>query len=120
MNLLKFLIETIKFEKKFYDYIYSRIGKEHRNGSLTSKNLLSYMKLLLLFYGKDIENKEFFPEKYFFFINPEESIINTNIYPDNKLFLQNNFSILFTFYIDKYSNNEGSDLIDITLEDIII
>ena len=70
-TLLKFLIENINFEKKYYDYIYSKIGKEHREETLNPKNLLNYIKLLLLFYGKDIENKDDKNDKnkYLFFLN---------------------------------------------------
>ena len=78
-DLLKFLIENINFEKKYYDYIYRKLGEEHRKRSLNPQILLKYMKILLLFYGKDIENKKYFPHKYLFFLNPLNSTISTNI-----------------------------------------
>ncbi len=43
------------------------------------------MKILLLFYGKDIENKKSFPQKYLFFLNPLNSTISTNITKENKI-----------------------------------
>ena len=115
-DLLKFLIENINFEKKYYDYIYGKLGEEHRKKSLNSQKLLNYIQILLLFYGQNIENKKFFPKKYLFFLNPSESIITTNITQENKIYLRNNFSIYFSIFIDEFSNNNNSDLIDITLE----
>ena len=97
-DLLKFFIENLTIEKKHYDYIYGKLGKEHRQGTLTFQKLLINIKLILLFYGKDIENKKYFPKKYLFFLNPSKSIISTNICEDNKLILKNNFSIYFSFY----------------------
>ena len=115
-DLLKFLIENINFEKKYYDYIYGKLGEEHRKKSLNSQKLLNYIQILLLFYGQNIENKKFFPKKYLFFLNPSESIITTNITQENKIYLRNNFSIYFSIFIDEFSNNNNSDLIDISLE----
>ena len=115
-DLLKFLIENINFEKKYYDYIYGKLGEEHRKKSLNSQKLLNYIQILLLFYGQNIENKKFFSKKYLFFLNPSESIITTNITQENKIYLRNNFSIYFSIFIDEFSNNNNSDLIDITLE----
>ena len=115
-DLLKFLIENINFEKKYYDYIYRKLGEEHRKRSLNPQILLKYMKILLLFYGKDIENKKYFPHKYLFFLNPLNSTISTNITKENKMYLRNNFSIYLSIFIDEYSNNNNSDLIDIMLE----
>ena len=114
-NFLKFLIESINFEKKYYDYVYCKIGKEHRENLLTSQKLLNYIKLILLFYGKDIENKED-KNKYLFFLNPKESLIKTNISKENKLYLRNTFSIFLSFAIYKESDNEESDLIDLELD----
>ena len=110
-KLLKFLIESIDFTKKYYDYVYFEIGKEHRNKSLTSQKLLNYIKLLLLFYGKDIESKDN-QDKYLFFLNPKESLLKTNISKENKLYLRTTFSIFLSFAIYKESDNEESDLID--------
>ena len=110
-TLLKFLIESIDFKKKYYDYVYFEIGKEHRNNSLTSQKLLNYIKLLLLFYGKDIESKDN-QDKYLFFLNPKESLLKTNISKENKLYLRTTFSIFLSFAIYKESDNEESDLID--------
>ena len=115
-DLLKFLLENITIEKRYYDYIYFKIGVDHRKNNLNVQKLSIYIKLLLLFYGKEIENKKFFPKRYLFFLNPNESIIKTNITKENKLFLRNNFSIYISFLIDKYSNNENCDLIGFTLE----
>ncbi len=114
-DLLKFLIENINFEKKYYDYIYRKLGEEHRKRSLNPQMLLKYMKILLLFYGKDIENKED-KNKYLFFLNPKESLIKTNISKENKLYLRNTFSIFLSFAIYKESDNEESDLIDLELD----
>ena len=113
-TLLKFLIENINFEKKYYDYIYSKIGKEHREETLNPKNLLNYIKLLLLFYGKDIENKDDKNDKtkYLFFLNPKESLIKTNISKENKIYLRKGFSLYIKFAIYKESDNENCDLID--------
>ena len=115
-DLLKYLLENITIEKRYYDYIYFKIGFDHRKNNLNVQKLSIYIKLLLLFYGKEIENKKFFPKRYLFFLNPNESIIKTNITKENKLFLRNNFSIYISFLIDKYSNNENCDLIGFTLE----
>ena len=114
-NFLKFLIESINFEKKYYVYVYCKIGNEHRKNLLTSQKLLNYIKLILLFYGKDIENKED-KNKYLFFLNPKESLIKTNISKENKLYLRNTFSIFLSFAIYKESDNEESDLIDLELD----
>ena len=64
---------------------------------------------------KKLKIKKFFKEISIFF-NPNESNIFTNITKENKIYLRNNFNIYFSFFIDEYSNNDNSDLIDIIFE----
>ena len=65
-NVLKFLIENLSVEKKYYDYIYEKIVKGENN--LNYNNLSIYIKLLLLFYGKEIKNKKVFQRNIYFFL----------------------------------------------------
>ena len=54
-NFLKFLIESINFEKKYYDYVYCKIGKEHRENLLTSQKETDLLKHINAF-GDVIED----------------------------------------------------------------
>ncbi len=67
-ELLKYFIENTKIEKKYLDYIYEKIGKEHLEKTLDENKLLNYLEILSLFYGEDIIIKKFIPKKYFFFL----------------------------------------------------
>ncbi len=116
-ELLIFFIQNTTLEKEYFDYIYEKIGKEHRKNTLTENQLLSYLDILSLLYGENIEPKKFSPKRYFNFYDPSKSEIITNFNKENKFYLNNNnFFIYFCFFIDEYCQNKNSDLVDITFD----
>ena len=117
-ELLKYFLENTKIEKEYLDYIYEKIGKEHLEKTLDENKLLNYLEILSLFYGEDIIIKKFIPKKYFFFFDSLLSEITTTINRENKLLIKDNFSICFSFYIDEYSKNKNTNLVDITFDSL--
>ena len=116
-ELLIFFIQNTTLEKEYFDYIYEKIGKEHREDTLTENKLLSYIDILSLLYGKNIEPKKFCPKRYFNFYDPLKSEIITNFNQENKFYLNNNnFYIYFCFFIDEYCQNKNTDIADITFD----
>ncbi len=118
IEILKYYIQNIILDKKSIDYIFEKIGKQHREKNLTENQLSDYLNLLSLFYGEGIEAKKFKPKKYFYFFNKSTSEILSNINKENNFFFNQNFLIYFCFSIDEYCENENSELINITFSNL--
>ena len=118
IDLLKYFIQNITLEKKSLDYIFEKIGNEHREKKLTDNKLFDYLNLLSLFYGQGIEVKKFIPKKYFYFFDKSKSKILTNFNQDNNYIFNENFLIYFCFCIDEYCQNENTELINITFSNL--
>ncbi len=116
-ELLIFFIQNTTLEKEYFDYIYEKIGKEHRKDTLTEKQLLCYLDILSLLYGENIEPKKFCPKRYFNFYDPSKSEIIANFNKENKFYINNdNFFLYFCFFIDEYCQNKNSDIADIIFD----
>ena len=50
-DLLIFFIQNITLQKDYFDYIYEKIGRQHRKNNLTEENILNYLNILTLLYG---------------------------------------------------------------------